>query len=250
MPGVGVERGHQLPQRVVAVGLAERHGVLDLLQADDVGVHGVDRPDDLVLLAGQVGVVRRRGDRLGVQVVDRDRVAGAVVEGACRRPGCSDVPRLTGGVEVVQHVEGRELEVAAHGRRRGAGAGVGEGRHGVAGRRSPGLRLELPDVVAEVQDQRPSVSVAAAPTRTGVVAPTRPGCSRRWRCPATARPYRSRRPGAAKFSDGTVVEGHRAGGVVGGDRVRPPGCRARPRRSAGAAAWCRWPGRSRRRCWC
>ena len=43
VPGGGVQRVDEGAERVVAVGLAERDRVLDLLEADDVGVEGVDR---------------------------------------------------------------------------------------------------------------------------------------------------------------------------------------------------------------
>src|SRR5699024_10997208 len=67
-----VQRLHQGGQRRVPV-LAELHRVLDLLQGDDVRVQGVDRRDDLVLLALQVGLVP--GATGVAAAADRDRVA-------------------------------------------------------------------------------------------------------------------------------------------------------------------------------
>ena len=112
--GVGVEGGHELADGVVAVA-PELHRVLDLLQGDHVGVDRVDRLDDLAALAAQVRVVPRTARAVGVAGVDRDRVVVAVEE---RRAGVGRrVQRHELGGrdrEEVQHVEGGELDVAAH----------------------------------------------------------------------------------------------------------------------------------------
>ena len=75
--------------------------------------------------------------------LDGDRVAGAV--GVERAAG----DLVAGGGEVVQHVEGGELEVAAHRRRgvRAGGAEAGRLDRVRVGRGQLGQRLELPGVV-------------------------------------------------------------------------------------------------------
>src|SRR5699024_7252297 len=118
--------------------------VLDLLQGDDVRVQGVDRRDDLVLLALQVGLVP---GATGVAAAgDRERVAVPVgVGGAAAQV-------LPEGGEVVQHVERGQLQVAAHVLRGGvrlAGVAPFE-RHqlvGVPGHRGGGLEVPAEPVV-------------------------------------------------------------------------------------------------------
>src|SRR5690606_4337543 len=94
--------------------LAEARRGLDLLEAHDVRVERRERGDDLRLLASEVLGVRR-ATRVAA-AVDRDGVAVSV---AVVRAARELVARRR---EVVQDVEGRELDRPAHGLgRRGAG---------------------------------------------------------------------------------------------------------------------------------
>ena len=193
----GVERRDEVAQRLVAR-LAERRRVLDLLEPDHVGTQRRDGGDDLGLLAGEVLGV---GGASGVApAVDRDRVALAV--GEERAPG----ELVAGGREVVEDVErgepDRAPDVVGCGR-----AGVGERRRlhggGVVGREVGG-RLELPRVVAPVEDDR---------------------LGERDRCPGAdrvgQRQVRQRdvlvaaEAARQEVDRGPVVEHHAAGGVVG-----------------------------------
>ena len=135
-----VEGLHQLGQGVVAV-LAELGRVLDLHQGDNIGAGLGDGGDDLVLLALEV---LRVGSAAGVAAAaDRDGVAVAV-----RVVGAAGEGVPCGG-EVVQHVEGGDLQVAAHGRRSLGAGGAEAGRldGGLVGLGQVGQRLELPGVV-------------------------------------------------------------------------------------------------------
>ena len=67
--GVGVEGVDQAGERGVAVG-AELGRVLDLLEADHVGVEAVDGRDDLGLLPLEVVGVGRAPGTVGAAVVD------------------------------------------------------------------------------------------------------------------------------------------------------------------------------------
>ena len=144
----------------------------------------------------------------GVQVLSVTGSARAVVVEGAAAAGGDEVH--AGGVEVVQHVERREAQVAAH-VLRGRGAGVDEGgrRGAVVG--DPGGRLELPDVVAELQhDRRVEGRRGADADRVRRGQPRQRGALVR---------------GGEEVQAGPVVEGDRARGVVGLDGVDGRACR-------------------------
>ena len=148
----GRRRGHERPdvsagrrvegrgefcEGLVAV-RAERGGVLDLLEPDDIRVQRVDRRDDLRLLALEVFLLRCSSSV--ASAVHRDRVADPVgVIGAAGE-------FVTGGREVVEHVEGREGDSAPDVlRARRARVLEGRGLHGRRVLRGEVLhRLEAP----------------------------------------------------------------------------------------------------------
>ena len=144
--GCGVERVDERGERLVR-GLAECRAVLDLEQADDVGVERVDRGDDLVLLA-----LERRGVPGAARAVVRAGVHGDGVARAVGVVGAA-AERVARRREVVEDVERGELQVATH-LLGGRGArvlevhGVGAAGHGLV------RGVELPQVVAEVHDHR------------------------------------------------------------------------------------------------
>ena len=210
-----------------SAGLAELGRVLDLHERDDVGPGLGDGGDDLVLLPLEVLRVRRAADVAAA--LDRDGVAVPV---RCRS-AAGDL--VAGGGEVVQHVEGGELEVAAHGGRSPRPGGAEAGRlHGVrVGGRQLGQGLELPGAVR--------------------VAEHHVGLERHRR----ADPDGIRRGQVRQHLGlgGGVLEEVRGGAVVeldaaGGVRRDRGGVlranRRTRRRWAAPARWCRRPGRSRR----
>ena len=146
--GSGVEGVDQCGQRqigILLVPLRLRHveGVLDLHQTDDVGVELVDRLDDLGLLIGE-GLRRVRAAHGAV--VRRHR--GAIAVGVRLTP----LLVLAEVGEVVEYVERRDLHVAAH--FRGGHTGVLDVHEGGLVTAQGRGRLEIPRVVAVVQDHR------------------------------------------------------------------------------------------------
>ena len=146
---------------------------------------GVDRVDDLRLLAAKFTRSRRHAGRCPVQLFTAIGMPSRSLKDVqCRVRRVVD----TQGGEVVEDVEGRELEVAADVLRRWPG---GPARMRLTGGRLPddlGLRLDLPAEPVVEDDRLREGHSRADPDLVGRGEPRErasPGRARCWRCSST-----------------------------------------------------------------